>query len=393
MWLYQRKSGARYIQWRDGGKLLTIGLGRMPLKDARAFAVRFDKLLAAKISGLTVSEETVRWVANLPERWRTKLRSAGLLDSLVIEKLPTPPLVEFLSEYIAGRTDVKPNTLNEYRQTERNLTDYFKRNPPIDQITPHDCDSWVRWMHTKGLKPTTYGKRIKTARMFFKAAIRQGLLKDNPLADIKAPGQVNRSRDHFVSREVIDSVILSAPDYQWRLIISLARYGGLRCPSEVLALTWQDVKRDEGVLIVRSPKTARHESEGVRRVPIFPELRPYIDEAWELAADRTTHLITRYRDPSSNLRTQFLRIIKKAGQDPWPKLFQNLRASRETELVATFPLHVAAHFLGNSATIAQRHYLQITQDDYKRAIGARTDSAILGMIEGDRDSVGNDTTR
>ncbi|HAY82860.1 MAG TPA: hypothetical protein DCY79_23880 [Planctomycetaceae bacterium] len=29
-----------------------------------------------------------------------------------------------------------------------------------------------------------------------------------------------------------------------------------------------------------------------------------------------------------SLRTQLLRIIKKAGVNPWPKLFHNLRASR-----------------------------------------------------------------
>ena len=41
-----------------------------------------------------------------------------------------------------------------------------------------------------------------------------------------------------------------------------------------------------------------------------------------------------------NLRTQLMRILRRAGVATWPKLFHNLRASRETELAATFPLHV-----------------------------------------------------
>ena len=38
-----------------------------------------------------------------------------------------------------------------------------------------------------------------------------------------------------------------------------------------------------------------------------------------------------------NLRSQMGRIIRCVGLEPWPKLFQNLRATRETELAESFP--------------------------------------------------------
>ena len=41
---------------------------------------------------------------------------------------------------------------------------------------------------------------------------------------------------------------------------------------------------------------------------------------------------TRYRDANANLRTRLARIIERAGLEVWPKLFQNLRLTRETEL-------------------------------------------------------------
>ena len=81
-------------------------------------------------------------------------------------------------------------------------------------------------------------------------------------------------------------------------------------------------------------------------------------------------MITRYRDTNANLRTQLLRIIAKAGLKPWPKLFQNLRASRATELAAEHPAHVAADWLGHSTTIADKHYWQVTDADFDRAIAA-----------------------
>src|SRR6185369_10764718 len=73
---------------------------------------------------------------------------------------------------------------------------------------------------------------------------------------------------------------------------------------------------------------------------------------------------------NSNLRTQLNRIIKAAGLTPWAKLFQNLRASRATELAAEHPGHVAAAWLGHSNTVADKHYRQVTDADFERAARA-----------------------
>src|SRR5690606_8303678 len=70
----------------------------------------------------------------------------------------------------------------------------------------------------------------------------------------------------------------------------------------------------------------------------------------------------------TNLRTHFKRIIERAGLTPWPKLFQNLRASRETELLASFPIHVVTAWLGNSPKVALEHYAIVRDDDYAKAV-------------------------
>ena len=72
-------------------------------------------------------------------------------------------------------------------------------------------------------------------------------------------------------------------------------------------------------------------------------------------------VITRNRDTNANLRTQLLRIIAKAELTPWPKLFQNLRASRATELAAMHPGHVAAAWMGHSTKVADKHYWRVNR--------------------------------
>ena len=68
-----------------------------------------------------------------------------------------------------------------------------------------------------------------------------------------------------------------------------------------------------------------------------------------------------------NLRTQMLKIISRAGLKPWPKLFQNLRATRETELAEKFPIHVVCAWIGNTPRVAKDSYLQVTDDHFAKA--------------------------
>jgi hypothetical protein len=121
---------------------------------------------------------------------------------------------------------------------------------------------------------------------------------------------------------------------------------------------------------VRAPKT------GTRIVPIFPELLPHLRECVEAASDGkgASHVITRYRDTGTNLRTQLHRILARAGLPPWERAFHNLRASRQTELAASYPLYVVCAWLGNSAKVAMKPYVQVREEDFERA----TAPAVLG---------------
>ena len=127
-------------------------------------------------------------------------------------------------------------------------------------------------------------------------------------------------------------------------------------------------------------------------VPLFPELRPYLEDVFEQAAPGAGYVITRYRNTNVNLRTQLLRIIKLAGLKPWPKLFQNLRSTRETELAENYPMHVVCAWIGNSQDVATKHYLQVTDEHFKRATegalqNALQHTAVSGCSDSQSDSV------
>ena len=80
----------------------------------------------------------------------------------------------------------------------------------------------------------------------------------------------------------------------------------------------------------------------------------------------------RYRDPErTNLGTQFARIVKIAGVEPIPRPFDNMRASRSTEVYAEFGAFYESKWIGHSTKIASEHYLQVREEDFERAVGGK----------------------
>ena len=122
---------------------------------------------------------------------------------------------------------------------------------------------------------------------------------------------------------------------------------GLRCPSEVLTRRWNDIDFERGRMCVRSSQLEGQPGE-FREMPLFPEVRTALEELI-IEPDGAEFVISNQRPGTdSNLRTTLEKIIIKAKVEPWQKPFQNLRASRETELAHLHPVHVVTNWLGNS---------------------------------------------
>lgn len=124
---------------------------------------------------------------------------------------------------------------------------------------------------------------------------------------------------------------------------------------------------------MHSPKTEHHPGGESRWIRLFPELREYLAQVFDEAAPGTEYVITRYRPKAEthlNLGPQLKRIIQRAGLKPWPKVWHNLRATRETELAESWPEHVFCSWIGNSRLVARKHYLQVTDEHFEQAAAA-----------------------
>ena len=112
-------------------------------------------------------------------------------------------------------------------------------------------------------------------------------------------------------------------------------------------------------------------------IPLFPELRPYPGGGFRVGPRGGG---VRRRDDTGkpsmgpkgwrncNLRTQFERIIRRAGLDAVAPAVPQSAGIRQTELAERFPIHVVYDWLGNTPDIARKHYLQTTDEHFQRAL-------------------------
>jgi len=351
------KGRRRILFVGDDGRRRTLYLGKVSKSQAQTVKTHVEQIVHAQRTQTAPPKATSDWLADVGPQMRDRMARVKLTAA------PTKArtLGELAKEYADAAT-CKASTLAVYKQASDSLIEHFGQDKLLCEITKVDANRWRKTI-TEGLADSTIAQRVKVARQMFLQAVEWDWIPSSPFGKLKTGSQANHARQHFVSREDAAAVIAKCHDPTYRLMFALSRWGGLRCPSEHLALEWRHVDFAGGSIGVMSPKT------GWRVLPMFPELRPFLEEAKNLASPGAVHVVEQIRSSATNFRTGLRRIIKRAGLKPWPKLFHNLRSSRETELHRDHPLQDVCKWIGNSPVVAAKHYLQATGAEFAKASG------------------------
>lgn len=347
------------------GEKRKVQLGRVPAEVGRRICDRLGELEAVRALNGTPRGDLAEWVAGLAEPIRDRLADLGLLPE---SKKPSLISLASMLDEVFASLQIRPSTRVVYLQTRASLEACLGAETVARSISPLDADRFRRHLVADGLAEATISKRIKTARAFFRLGVRWGMVAANPFEGIKAGSQANRERMAFIPAEDIAKVLEVAPSTEWQALIILARFGGLRCPSEHFELKWGDIDWHARRMIVRSPKTSGKEGREYRVLPLWGEMQAVLERLYLEAPEGAEYVFSTLRRPGVNLRTQFQRLLERAGLKAWPKLFQNLRSSRATELASVMPGHLAAAMMGHTEAVAQKHYLQIRASDFEAAL-------------------------
>ena len=359
----------RILFYAPDGKRKTVRLGKCTQRQAEAVCLRVERLVTAKITGHSPDDETARWLAEIDDKLHSKLARAGLVDA---RKQGGESLRGFLTTYIDGRTDVSERTRNNLWQAGNYLIEFFGEDCKLDAISAGDADRWRVWLLER-VAENTARRHCGRGKQFFRAALRQKLLTENPFADMRDCGvrASDPERQYFLSEADSLKILKECPTLQWKLIFALARWQALRTPSEHLRLRWCDLDLENRTMVIHQPKLEVF-GKPTRRMRIFEPVLNLLIELQDIVqpgldCPLSAPIIHADKGDRVNWRQTFQKIVERAGVKPWPKLFQALRATRETELAAVLPLHVVTAWCGNTPKVALGHYLMTTDDHFEQA--------------------------
>jgi integrase len=268
---------------------------------------------------------------------------------------------------VANKSECSDHTRRNIDQARRWFFEHFDETQPVRFVTKADADEFHAFLRKSLKSCNSVSTVIKKVKQAFAEALERGEVAANPFRHIKSPIRSNPERMEFVLPEWTQPILDACPTLEWKIIFAMARFAGVRVPSELQDFKWGDILWDQDRIRIRDAKRSRPGKPVIRIVPMFAELRPLLAEAYDKADEGSVHVCPRTREGSTNLRTQMHRIIKKAGLSPWQRTFQNMRSTRETELAEHFPMHVVTKWIGNTDSVAVQHYLQVTNNHFAKA--------------------------
>lgn len=355
-----RQSRAWVIQFRDKHrKMQTLQVGRMPAANARQVLVRVEALLGAHLSATPPDPQTIEWVRNVGDPLRKQLARVGLIAAV-----SSYTVGGWIDHYIEQKRPVSSQwSVKRMTTASGHIRRLLGESTPLLAVTAADAEGLRDKLLAEGKAVATAGRIVGDAKSIFGRAVKARLLADNPFAGVSAatPGTKHK---RFIDPETAHRVMGELPDTSWRLLFALARWGGLRTPSEVQALKWADIHWDRQRFTVRASKKGGEP----RDVPLFPEIERAMLDHRE-AAGESALVLPKFRGAEgATVRKPLVSAIERAGVEVWPRLWHNLRSTRQTELERDHPTHVVCAWLGNSPKVAAAHYLQVTDDDYTTAV-------------------------
>ena len=119
-----------------------------------------------------------------------------------------------------------------------------QRNGKLAAVTPLDADKFRSWL--KGDKATNCGRGlaensarsiVKNAQRIVGAAVKGQRIVENPFAGHSTAIIERPDRLPFVDQDTIRRDLAAVPHAEWRAVVSLCRFGGLRSMALTLSFT------------------------------------------------------------------------------------------------------------------------------------------------------------
>lgn len=225
-------------------------------------------------------------------------------------------------------------------------------------------------------KTATVNRRVDTLRSFFRFAVEQDYLAENPMEKVRAP-KPEKSLPIYLREDELRLLLALPERKQWKnwlrdkAALHLLAYTGLR-RAELLSLTWEDIRFDQQCIRVMGK--GRRE----RMVPMNETLSrvlwTYLESQLPVQRDRALFLTRTGRPMTrSTLHDLFKKYVRGAGLDPTRLSLHKVRHTFATMLLARgTDLVTIQELLGHNEISSTQIYTHTTPARGKSAVAALT---------------------
>lgn len=148
-------------------------------------------------------------------------------------------------------SDRKPTTKAMYvRLSKNHLEDSTVSSVRLDRFRASNVEGLLVELRGKGLADTSVRLIYTVLRQAFDAAVRDGLVARNPVADVKRP-RATAKEAKFLDVSQVGALLEAVEGSRYAVVLKLIAATGLRA-GEACGLRWEDVDLDDGTLRVRN---------------------------------------------------------------------------------------------------------------------------------------------
>jgi integrase len=226
------RTGYRLRAYEPGNsaRRFSVWLGDVSPREAETAKRHIEAVIESQSLGTPMPGETQRWLGKVPDSLRRKL-SPVLGQARNVHDAVDSYLTECERIHKASTVRSTQNSLESFAQ-------HFGRQQ-MRSLVGEDID---RWIQMRNVSSNTAAKIAKHVKTFITWSRKQGWVDDLRISVSSAVGV--GSKDYVEVKDFDRLIKHFAKQPQMRCALALARWAGLRVPSEVLTLTRSSVDFD-----------------------------------------------------------------------------------------------------------------------------------------------------
>jgi len=315
-----------------------------------------------------------------------------LVNELLIATGQAPMARVTVSEFLLGWVEAKEaskskGTAIRYRHTVENFLEQIgsKAEASLSAVVPRDIERFRDGELKQGKSPATANMAVKTLRIPFNLARRQGLIFTNPAEAIDMLPNESGERGVFTPEQL--TALLAAADDEWKGMILLGATCGLRI-GDAAKMTWENVDLEKKVIRYFPQKAQKGKTRKAIETVVLPDLEEYLLN-WRGGSDKPKAplfpaLHAKRVSGAGGLSTAFEKVMRAAGVEGEPdtrnirgkgRRFNNLsfHSLRHTFISimanAGVSKEIRMKLAGHSSNVHER-YTHLEVETYRNALAA-----------------------